>query len=129
MLYWITHPHWLLLTIVINAAAILLMSRFLPDFTLGTGEKTGLRYRLKPALLMAALYGVLKLFLGGILGLVALPLVFLTLGLVYVVINAFLLWLSDKLLKDVDIQSFRALGIATLVLTVLDWVQRLSFHA
>lgn len=127
MLYWLTHPHFWLLTVALNAVAVLAMGRFVPDFQLGGEGAFQWKRALKPALLTAGLYGVLKLLLSGALGLLAAPLVWITLGLFYLVINAFFLWVTDYVLKDVAVNSLRALGIATLVLSGLDLLWKFIF--
>lgn len=58
------------------------------------------------AILVAVTYSLLNFFFGWILLLLTFPIVFLTLGLFRFVINAFFLWLTDKLIDDFKIDGF-----------------------
>lgn len=76
------------------------------------------------ALGVAAIYGVLKFFLSWILLILSLPLIFITLGLFYFVINAFLLWMTDKLIDGFEIDSFLSTLFASVMISILDLVLR-----
>jgi len=73
-------------------------------------------------LLVAFIYGVLKLLLTKLLFILALPFIILTLGLFYFIINAFLLWLTDKLVDGFEIKGFFSTIIASFLISVLDTV-------
>jgi putative membrane protein len=55
---------------------------------------------------ISALFGVINTFIGPILRLISLPFIILSFGLVLIVVNAFLLELTDALTGDLTIQSF-----------------------
>lgn len=78
------------------------------------------------AVVVALVYSIVNFLLSSILSFFALPFIVLTLGLFVFVINAFLLWLTDKLLEDFEIDSLKTTLIAavaiTLINTVLNWV-------
>lgn len=78
------------------------------------------------ALVVAIVYGLINLVLGSLLKLLAIPFIFITAGLFLFVINAFLLWLTDQLLEDFEIEdmrtTFMAAFIITLADTLLSWV-------
>ncbi len=76
------------------------------------------------AVRVAALYGVLKFCLYWVLVFVSLPLIFITLGLFLIVINAIFLWITDKFIEGFKIDSFRHTIVASLVISVLDLVLR-----
>ena len=76
------------------------------------------------ALVVAIVYGVLKFFLYWILFIVSLPLIFITLGLFLIVINAFLLWVTDKLIDGFQIDGLFSTVIASVLISVLDIVLR-----
>ena len=82
---------------------------------------------------VALVYGVLSFFLGWILKAISFPLIILTFGLFSLVINALMLWLTDKMLDSFDIKGGRALAVATVVMTigfvVVDFVVRHLFAA
>jgi putative membrane protein len=67
---------------------------------------------------VALVYGVLSFFLGWILKAISFPLIILTFGLFSLVINALMLWLTDKMLDSFDIKGGRALAVATVVMTI-----------
>ena len=72
------------------------------------------------AIIVALVYGVLKLVLGKLLVLLSLPLMVLSLGLFYFVISAFLLWLTDKLIDGFEIKGFLNTIIAALLISIID---------
>ena len=76
------------------------------------------------AVIVAAVYGVLKYLFTWILVLLTLPLFFLTLGLFLVVINAFLLWITDKLIDGFRIDSFFSTLLASVLISILDIILR-----
>lgn len=78
------------------------------------------------AVVVALVYGILKMLFRGVLIFLSLPLMIVTLGLFYFVINAFLLWITDKLIDGFEIKGFFTTIIAafliSLIDTVLHWV-------
>jgi len=73
---------------------------------------------------VAVVYGLLKFFLHWVLVLVSLPFIVITLGLFLVVINAFLLWLTDKLIEGFEIDGLFNTLIASVLISILDMVFR-----
>ena len=78
------------------------------------------------ALLVAVIYGLINVTVGGALKLLALPFMILTLGLFTFIINTGLLWVTDKLIEDFEIEGIGTTVGAAVVITVtdtaLDWV-------
>jgi len=74
----------------------------------------------------ALLFGILNTILKPILRLLTLPLAFITLGLIWFGVAMLMLWLTDLLVSGYDIDGFRSLVWATLVVwavnVVLDFV-------
>ena len=70
------------------------------------------------AIVVAAVYGVLNTLLGGIVWFLTFPLALLSFG---IVVNAILLWITDKLLDDFEIQGVVPLVMAAIVLGVVNW--------
>ncbi|MGY8824186.1 MAG: phage holin family protein [Candidatus Latescibacterota bacterium] len=60
----------------------------------------------------------------GCWSLLSLPFIIVTLGLFLVVINAILLWITDKLIEGFEIDSFLHTIIASLVISFFDIVFR-----
>ena len=77
------------------------------------------------AVIVALVYGLLNYFLFWLIALIAFIPMFLSLGLFGLVINAFLLWLTDKLIDDFEIKSVRTTLIMAVLLTVGKFVLRL----
>ena len=84
---------WLLNWLILSVS-VFVVTRILPSVRI-KGFAT--------AVLVAFVYGILKLLLTQILVFLSLPLIFLTFGLFYFVINAFLLWLTDKLISEFEV--------------------------
>ncbi len=105
----------LLLQWILYALSFVIVSKLLPGFHVrGFGS----------ALVVAAVYGVLHVLLFRVLVFLAFIPVFLTFGLFIFVINAFLLFLTDALLEQFEIDGFlTALGGAVL-LTILNGIWR-----
>lgn len=74
------------------------------------------------AVLVALVYGILKTLFRGILLFLSLPLIVLTLGLFWFVINAFLLWVTDVLIQGFEIDGFFNTLIASILISLIDTV-------
>lgn len=70
------------------------------------------------AVIVAVVYGLLNYFLFWLIALVAFIPMLLSLGLFGLVINAFLLWLTDILIDDFEIDSVKTTLIMAVLLTV-----------
>jgi putative membrane protein len=104
---------------LLSAAAFLGISKLLPGFRIGS---------FSTALVVAAVYSILYIVLHFILfkvfWILTIPLVILTLGIIFFVVNAVILWLTNKLIEDFDIDSTATLLIAAVLLTVANWIIR-----
>jgi putative membrane protein len=76
------------------------------------------------ALTVVLVYGVLNYFLFWLVALIAFLPMLLSFGLFGLVINAFLLWLTDKLIDDFEIDSLRTTLLIAVLLTVAKVVLR-----
>jgi putative membrane protein len=104
---------WLLL-----AAAFFGVAKVLPRFRIGS---------FRTALVASAVYSVLYIVLYAIfnvLWLLTTPLVILTLGLIYFVINAVILWLTDRLVDDFEVENTATLLVAAVLLTIANSIIR-----
>ena len=103
---------------VITAIAFFILTRFLPDYVSYDGEPIGL-------LVLAAIFGVVNGFIGPIVRTLALPLTFMTMGLIGFAINAGLLlltaFISQAVGFDLVIGDFppTLLSIETIVAAVI----------
>ena len=76
------------------------------------------------AVAVAAVYGVLKTLVYWLLVLLSLPLIIVTLGLFLFVLNAFLLWITDKLIEGFRIDGLVNTLIASVFISACDLVLR-----
>ncbi len=74
------------------------------------------------AVAVAAVYGILNALLGKALWFLTLPLAVISLGLV---VNAMLLWITDKLVDEFEIDGIVPLVMGSVVLGVVHWALRL----
>ncbi|SMC88224.1 putative membrane protein [Desulfocicer vacuolatum DSM 3385] len=72
------------------------------------------------ALVVAVVYSLVSFFLGWLLVFLALPFMIITFGLFKLVINAFLLFITDKLIDDFKIKDALTTMIAALLITLVD---------
>lgn len=72
------------------------------------------------ALIAALVLGLLNATLRPILGFLALPINFLTLGLFSIVLNAIVLYLAAAMVKGFQIRNFLAALIASILLGILN---------
>lgn len=80
---------------------------------------------LRTAIVVAAVYGILKFVFYWVLVLVSLPFIFfITLGLFLIVINAFLLWVTDKLIEDFEIDGCLTTIVVSAAISLCDMVFR-----
>ena len=70
------------------------------------------------AVVVALVYGLLNFFLGTLIGWILFLPMFLSLGLLGLVINALMLWLTDKLIEDFEIDSVKTTLIMAVLLTI-----------
>ena len=102
----------LVIALLLGGVAFLLVERLLPDFRVKGGFLS--------AVLVAAVYGVLKGLLQKLLIVVTFPFVVLSLGLFIFVINAGLLWLTDRLMRRFEVRSARSFLLGALLLSIFD---------
>ena len=76
------------------------------------------------ALTVVLVYGLLNYFLFWLIALIAFIPMLLSFGLFGLVINAFLLWMTDKLIDDFEIDSVRMTLLMAVLLTVAKVVLR-----
>jgi putative membrane protein len=74
------------------------------------------------AIIVAVVYSLIDVILGSILKFLSIPFIFLTLGLFLLLINTFLLWLTDQLLEDFEIDDLGTTFVAAILITVSNLV-------
>lgn len=108
------HALWniLLLSVVIFAVSKMLPKIHIKSF--GT------------AIIVSIVYSIINFLIGWLLMLLSLPAVIITFGLFTFVVNAFLLWITDKIIDDFEIENFTTTLIAAFLITLfyalLKWI-------
>ncbi|MBF0257229.1 MAG: phage holin family protein [Desulfamplus sp.] len=79
------------------------------------------------ALVVAIVYSIISFFIGWFLILLTLPFMIITFGLFKFVINAFLLYITDKLIEDFKIKDGITTFIAAFLISIVDSLFRWIF--
>jgi putative membrane protein len=114
-MYWIR----VLIAWLLSAAAFLGVSKLLPGFRIGSFGTA-----LVVSAVYSILYVVLHFILFKVLWILTIPFVILSLGIIFFVVNAVILWLTDRLVEDFDIDSTATLLMAAVLLTIVNWIIR-----
>lgn len=72
------------------------------------------------AVMVAGVYSLINFFLGTLLMLLTLPLMILTVGLFKLVINTFLLWMTDAMIDDFEIKDMGTTFVLAVIITLAD---------
>ncbi len=105
-----------LLQIVLNAVGLWVASRYIP----GISYSGDLLYLLFAGLVL----GLVNLLVRPIVKLLSFPLIVLTLGLFYLVINGAMLWLAAALLDGLEVDGCLPAILGGLLIALLNWVVR-----
>ena len=85
------------------------------------------------AIVVALVFSVLNVFLGWLIRAFLIIPAILTLGLLFLfvpfIVNAVLLWLTDKLLRSFEIETFGGLFASAAIITVANWLFHMAIHA
>ncbi len=79
------------------------------------------------AVVVAVVYSTINFFTGWLFMLLTFPLMIVTFGLFKLVINAFLLWITDKLMEDFEINSLGTTLVAACLISLVDSLLRWIF--
>ncbi len=104
-----------ILKILSLAVAIFIIARLLPSVHLKS---------FGTAIIVAIVYSLVNFFVGWLLILLTLPLLIVTFGLLKFVLNAIMLWITDKLIADFKIDGFAATLLAAFLITLVDAILR-----
>ncbi len=101
----------MIINMLILSVAVFLVAQLLP----------GIRVKnFYTAIIVAIVYSLINFFTGWLLILLSLPFMIITFGLFKLVINAFMLWLTDKLMEDFKISDLLTTFIAAFLITIVD---------
>src|SRR5262245_47830140 len=109
-----------IIAMLLGGVAVMLVAWLVPNFEVRGGFGA--------SIVVGLVYGLLKMFLQKLLITLALPVVLITFGLFIFVINAFLLWLTDKLLERFEVRTKGALLVGALLLSAFDIAFRIFLH-
>ena len=98
-----------ILRVLVLSGIIFLIARFLPGVKLKDYTS---------ALIVALVYAVLNSLLFWLFFILSLPMVLITFGLFVFVINAALLWLTDKMVDSFEIANIPTLFITAFLITI-----------
>ena len=101
----------LILHILCFAAVIVGIAKLLPGMYV---ESYG------TSIIVAIVYGLINVTLGFVLKLLGLPFIVITLGVFLIVINTFLLWITDQLIEGFEIEDIGTTFVAALLITLAD---------
>jgi len=105
-----------LLQIALNGVAVLIAAYLVPGISY-TGSLIYL-------LLVGLVIGLINLIVKPIVSFFSFPLIVVTLGLFYLVINGLMLYLAASLLKGLDVQGCTPAIMGGLVIAVFNWLVR-----
>jgi putative membrane protein len=103
----------LLIRLIISTLAILVAANVVPGVTVA-GTTT--------AIIAAIVLGILNTFLKPVLQILALPITILTLGLFYIVVNVFIIYLASYLVDGFSISGFIPALFFGLVVSVVSGI-------
>jgi putative membrane protein len=101
----------IILKVLLTAVAVVILSKLLSGVTVDDSYVT--------PIIVAAVLGLLNIFVKPLLVLFTLPATILTLGLFLFVINACIILLADKLIDGFSVSSFWTALLFSILLTIL----------
>jgi putative membrane protein len=107
----------ILLHLAVLTVTVLALTRFLPSVKVKS---------LGSAIVVAIVFSVLNVLLGGFIRVLLVVPGILTLGLLFffvpLIVNTILLWLTDKLLGSFEIETLGGLATSAAILTAVNWL-------
>ena len=104
-----------ILNLLLLSSAIFIIAKAMPSIHIKN---------FRTAIAVALVYSIINFLTGWILFFLTLPFIIITFGLFKFVINAFMLWVTDKFIEDFKIDGFGSMLIAAFLITVIDSVLR-----
>lgn len=110
-----------ILQIVLSAIAIYLTTLIVPGVNLVEP------WTIWHLLLIGLIFGLLNSVIKPIVVLLSLPLLVVTLGLFYFVINALILWLTGAVFDTFAVNGFWAALFGSIIITIINWALNIFF--
>jgi len=104
-----------ILNLLIFSVAIFLVAKLLPTVRVNS---------FVTAIGVAIVYSIVNFFIGWFLTLISLPFLILTFWLFKFVLNAVMLWITDKFIDGFEIENFTWTLIAAVLISLIDSVIR-----
>ncbi|MDM8544275.1 phage holin family protein [Desulfococcaceae bacterium HSG9] len=101
--------------ILLLAAAVFIVANVMPGIKIKN---------LWTTLIVAAVYSLINFFVGWLLHFLALPLIIITFGLFNFVVNAAMLWLTDIIIDDFEVDGILNTLIAAFLITIINSILR-----
>ena len=112
------------LHLAVLTLTVLLLARLLPSVKVRSAGS---------ALIVAIVFSVLNFFLGWAIRVALFLPAILTLGLLFLfvpfIVNTILLWLTDKLIRSFEIETFGGLLASAAVITIVNGLLQVGLHA
>ena len=104
----------LVVRFAVNAAALYVATWALPGVTYGDQWET--------LLVAAVVFTLVNAWVKPIVTVLSIPFIVLTLGLFYFLVNVLMLYVTDWLVGDFEIESFGAGVLAAIIVSLVNWV-------
>ena len=115
---------YMLLHLAVLTLTVLALARLLPGVHIRS---------MGSAIVVAIVFSLLDFFLGWLVRVFLFIPAILTLGLLFLImpfiVNTILLWLTDKLLRSFEIETFGGLFASAAIITVANWLFHMALHA
>ena len=109
----------IILKIVLLSVAVFIVAQALPNIRIKN---------FRTAIIVAVVLSIINFLFGWLLSLIAFPINFITFGLFNFVIFAFLLWITDLLIKNFEIKGLgNTLLAAVLIAIINSFLNRIVF--
>jgi putative membrane protein len=114
---------YILLHLAVLTLTVLALARLLPGVHIRS---------MSTAIVVAVVFSLLNFFLGWLVKVALFVPAILTLGLLFLflpfIVNTILLWLTDKLLRAFEIDSFGSLLVSSLIITLVNGAFHIALH-
>jgi len=115
---------YILLHMAVLTVAVLAMTRLVPSVKV---KSVG------SAIMVALVFSVLNVLFGWLIRVLLIVPAILTLGLLFLffnfAVNTVLLWLTDKVMRSFEIDTFRGLLAGAAIITLANWLFHMAIHA
>lgn len=76
-------------------------------------------------LIAAAVFTIVNVFIKPILAILSIPFIVVTLGLFYFLINILMLYVTDWIVPDFELETFWWAVLAAIIVSIVNWIMRM----